>query len=188
MRSLNTRESLSIWTRTAMSSKFTVFDSLFEGTLNASGKRFAVVVARWNQTVTEQLLEGAVDAIICHGGLKSDITVVRVPGSFEIPLLCKKLAGTKKFDAIVTLGALIRGETDHYQLVAQAVAQGISQVMIETGVPITFGVITAHNIQQALERAGLKGENKGFEAALAGIETANVLLAIEERVACVSRE
>ena len=151
-----------------------------EGELSAAGRRFGIVVGRWNSFFTEALLGGAIDAIVRHGGAEDDITVVRVPGSFEIPLVCKQLAASRRFDAVVALGALIRGETDHYELIAKELTAGIGRAMNETGVPVTFGVVTADNMDQAMARAGSKAGNKGFEAALAAVEMVQVMSKLRE--------
>jgi 6,7-dimethyl-8-ribityllumazine synthase len=145
-------------------------DIAFEGELNAKGMRFAIVVARWNSFITERLLQGALDALRRCGCGNQDITVVRVPGSFEVPSQARTLAATGKYDAIITLGCLIRGETTHYEHIATEVTRGIGQSAQETGVPHTYGVLTCENLEQALDRAGLKAGNKGFEAALSAIE------------------
>ena len=141
-----------------------------EGDLNSEGMRFAIVVSRWNSFITERLLQGALDALRRTGCRKEDITVVRVPGSFEIPSQARTLAESAKFDAIITLGCLIRGETDHYEHIATEVTRGIGQSAQETGVPHTYGVLTCENLEQALDRAGLKSGNKGFEAAISAVE------------------
>lgn len=141
-----------------------------EGDLNSAGMRFGIVVSRWNSFITERLLQGALDALRRTGCHKEDITVVRVPGSFEIPSQSRTLAQSGKFDAIITLGCLIRGETDHYEHIATEVTRGIGQSAQETGVPHTYGVLTCENLEQALDRAGLKSGNKGFEAALSAVE------------------
>lgn len=141
-----------------------------EGDLNASGMRFGVVVARWNSFITERLLQGALDGLRRSGCRESDTTVVRVPGSFEIPSQARTLAESGNFDAIITLGCLIRGETSHYEHIATEVTRGIGQSAQETGVPHTYGVLTCENLEQALDRAGLKAGNKGFEAAISAVE------------------
>lgn len=141
-----------------------------EGDLGARGMRFAVVVARWNSFITERLLQGALDALRRSGCRAQDITVVRVPGSFEIPSESRTLAETGKYDAIITLGCLIRGDTTHYEHIATEVTRGIGQSAQETGVPHTYGVLTCENLEQALDRAGLKAGNKGFEAAMSAVE------------------
>lgn len=152
----------------------------FEGQINAAGKRFGIVAARFNSFIVEHLISGAVDTIVRHGGSKNDISLVHVPGSFEIPLACKKLAESGKLDALVALGAVIRGATSHYDLICAEVTRGIAAIMRETGVPIGFGVITADTIEQAIERAGTKAGNKGVEAALAAIEMSNVIRIIDK--------
>jgi 6,7-dimethyl-8-ribityllumazine synthase len=141
-----------------------------EGGLNAQGMRFGVVVARWNSFITERLLEGALDALRRSGCRPHDITVVRVPGSFEIPSQSRTMAESGKYDAIITLGCLIRGDTTHYEHIATEVTRGIGQAAQETGVPHTYGVLTCENLEQALDRAGLKAGNKGFEAAMSAVE------------------
>lgn len=141
-----------------------------EGDLNARGTRFAIVVARWNSFITERLLQGALDALRRSGCRSQDISVVRVPGSFEIPSQARTLAETGTYDAIITLGCLIRGETTHYEHIATEVTRGIGQSAQETGVPHTYGVLTCENLEQALDRAGLKAGNKGFEAAMSAVE------------------
>jgi 6,7-dimethyl-8-ribityllumazine synthase len=141
-----------------------------EGDLNARGMRFAVVVARWNSFITERLLQGALDALRRSGSRSQDVTVVRVPGSFEIPSQARTLAKTGKYDAVITLGCLIRGDTTHYEHIATEVTRGIGQSAQETGVPHTYGVLTCENLEQALDRAGLKAGNKGFEAAMSAVE------------------
>lgn len=145
-----------------------------EGALSAQGMRFAVVVARWNSFITERLLQGALDALRRAGCRRQDIAVVRVPGSFEIPSQARTLAETGKYDAIITLGCLIRGDTTHYEHIANEVTRGIGQSAQETGVPHTYGVLTCENLEQALDRAGLKAGNKGFEAALSAVEMASL--------------
>ena len=141
-----------------------------EGDMNASGMRFGIVVARWNSFITERLLQGALDALRRSGCREHDISVVRVPGSFEIPSQARTLAESGSFDAIITLGCLIRGETSHYEHIATEVTRGIGQSAQETGVPHTYGVLTCENLEQALDRAGLKAGNKGFEAAISAVE------------------
>lgn len=141
-----------------------------EGDLNAAGMRFGVVVARWNSFITERLLQGALDALRRSGCREQDITIARVPGSFEIPSQARTLAETGDYDAIITLGCLIRGETTHYEHIATEVTRGIGQSAQETGIPHTYGVLTCENLEQALDRAGLKAGNKGFEAAVSAIE------------------
>jgi 6,7-dimethyl-8-ribityllumazine synthase len=149
-----------------------------EGQLKADGLRFGVVAARFNGFITESLVSGAVDCLTRHGASKEDITVVRVPGSFEIPLICKRMAESGSYDALIALGAVIRGGTSHYELVCRELSSGLARVSYDTGVPVSFGVLTTENIEQAIERAGTKAGNKGVEAAMAALETAQVLRAI----------
>jgi 6,7-dimethyl-8-ribityllumazine synthase len=145
-----------------------------EGGLNADGMRFAIVTTRWNTVITDRLLQGALDCLRRSGAARSDIEVVRVPGAWEVPNAARKLAESKRFDAIVTLGCLLRGETAHYEAIYNEVARGIGQSQQETGVPHAFGVLTCETLEQALDRAGLKAGNKGFEAASAAIEMVSV--------------
>ncbi len=145
-----------------------------EGDLSAAGMSFAIVVARWNAVITERLLQGALDALLRSDAQRDHIQVARVPGSWEIPAAARQLAATGKFDAVITLGCLIRGETAHYEAIYNEVARGIGQSQQETGVPHAFGVLTCETLEQALDRAGLKGGNKGFEAAAAAIEMASL--------------
>jgi 6,7-dimethyl-8-ribityllumazine synthase len=145
-----------------------------EGELNAAGKRFAVVVSRFNAFITERLLLSAVDGLMRSGAQKRDIDLVRVPGAFEIPLAARKLAQTRKYDAILCIGCLLRGDTAHYDVIVNEVTRGIGQSAQETGVPHAFGVLTCENLWQAIDRAGLKMGNKGFEAALAAVEMASL--------------
>jgi len=145
-----------------------------EGTLDASSQRFAIVVSRFNAFITERLLLSACDGLLRLGARKSDISVVRVPGSFEIPSAARTLAETKKYDAIVCIGCLLRGDTAHYDVIVNEVTRGIGQSAQETGVPHAFGVLTCDTLEQAIDRAGLKMGNKGFEAALAAVEMASL--------------
>ena len=145
-----------------------------EGDLSAAGMKVAVVVARWNALVTERLLEGALDALLRSGAARKDIDVVRVPGAWEIPAAARTLANQGKVDAVVTLGCLLRGETAHYEAIYNEVARGIGQSQQETGIPHSFGVLTCETLEQALNRAGIKAGNKGFEAASAAIEMVSV--------------
>lgn len=143
-----------------------------EGDLSAAGMRFAIVVARWNAVITDRLLQGALDALYRSGAKKADVEIVRVPGAWEIPSAARALAGNSanRLDAVITLGCLLRGETAHYEAIYNEVARGIGQSQQETGTPHAFGVLTCDTLEQALDRAGLKAGNKGFEAAIAGIE------------------
>lgn len=148
---------------------------MIQGQLNSTGMRFAIVASRFNDFVTSRLLSGALDALERTGTVESDITVVRVPGSFEIPLATKKLAQSKKYDAIICLGTLIRGETPHFDYISSEVTKGIGSVCLESGTPVAFGVLTTDSVEQAIERAGMKSGNKGSEAALAAVEMASLL-------------
>jgi 6,7-dimethyl-8-ribityllumazine synthase len=150
-----------------------------EGVLNAKGFRFGLVVSRYNHFITERLLEGALDALMRHGGKEENLEIVRVPGSFEIPLLAKQMASSGRFDAVICLGALIRGGTIHFDVLSAEVTKGVAQAGLETGVPITFGVITTDTLEQAIERAGSKMGNKGWEAAESAIELVNLLKVIK---------
>lgn len=144
----------------------------FQGDLTAKGKKFAVVVSRFNSFISESLLNGALDCLERHGA--ESVDVIKVPGAFEIPFASKKAAVSKKYDAIVCIGALIRGETPHFDYIAAETTKGIAQASLESGVFMSFGVVTADTIEQAVERAGTKAGNKGFDAALATIEMLNV--------------
>jgi 6,7-dimethyl-8-ribityllumazine synthase len=149
--------------------------NVLEGKLTAEGLKFAVIVSRFNDFISSKLVDGAMDALIRHGATEELVSVVRVPGAFEIPLVAKKLVESGRFDAIVCLGAVIRGATGHYEYVAAEVSKGIAQVSLESKVPVIFGVLTTDNLEQAIERAGSKSGNKGWEAAVAAIEMANLL-------------
>jgi 6,7-dimethyl-8-ribityllumazine synthase len=148
---------------------------IMEGNLQAKGLKFAVIVSRFNDFISERLLGGALDALTRSGALEADIQVVKVPGAWEIPLTARKLAGKKAFDAIVCLGAVIRGNTPHFEYVSAEVSKGVAAVGLEYGVPVTFGILTTDTIEQAIERAGSKAGNKGWDAAQAAIEMANLL-------------
>lgn len=150
----------------------------FEGNLLGSGLKVAVVVGRFNEFITSKLLGGAQDALVRHGVEEKDVDVIWVPGAFEIPLVAKKLADTKKYDAIITLGTVIRGATTHYDYVCNEVAKGVAAISLQTGVPVIFGVLTTENIEQAIERAGTKAGNKGWDAGMSAIEMANLLRTI----------
>jgi 6,7-dimethyl-8-ribityllumazine synthase len=149
--------------------------NIIEGSLKADGKKFAVVVARFNSFISEKLLEGALDSLIRSGAQESDIDIVRVPGAFEIPLIAKRLAGSQKYNAVIVLGVVIRGATPHFDVVVNEVSKGTAQVGLETGVPVLFGVLTTETIEQAIERSGTKAGNKGAEVAVAAIEMANLV-------------
>lgn len=148
---------------------------IIEGELQAKGIRFGIVVSRFNDFITSRLLDGAVDALIRHGAKEDDIEVVKVPGSFEIPITAKKMASKGSYGAVICLGTVIRGATPHFDYVASEVSKGIAAASLETGVPIAFGVITSDTIEQAVERAGTKAGNKGWDAAITAIEMAQVL-------------
>lgn len=152
-----------------------------EGDLSAAGMRFGIVVARWNAVITDRLLQGALDALLRSGARRSDLQIVRVPGAWEIPAAARLLAQSGQVDAIVTLGVLLRGETAHYEAIYNEVSRGIGQSQQETGVPHAFGVLTCETLQQALDRAGLKAGNKGFEAAIAAIEMVSIQRKIADR-------
>ncbi len=149
--------------------------NIYEGNINGRGLKFAIVVARFNEFITSKLLSGALDALKRHETPDENISVIWVPGAFEIPLTAKKLASTKKFDAIICLGAVIRGATTHYDYVCNEVSKGVAAVGLQSGVPTIFGVVTTENIQQAIERAGTKSGNKGFDAAISAMEMANLI-------------
>jgi len=150
-----------------------------EGNLDAKGLTFGIVVSRFNSFICERLLEGAIDALVRHGASEADITVARIPGAFEIPLAAKTMTASQKFDAVICLGAVIRGSTPHFDYVASEVSKGVASVSLESGIPVAFGVLTTDTIEQAVERAGTKAGNKGFEAAVTAIETVNVLKAMK---------
>jgi 6,7-dimethyl-8-ribityllumazine synthase len=154
--------------------------TVYQGSVNAEGLRVAVAVARWNEFITKPLLEGAVEALRRHGCSENAIDVVWVPGAFELPLVCRQLASTGRYDAVVALGAVIRGATTHYELVAGECASGIQRVSADTGVPVTFGVLTTETIEQAIERAGSKAGNKGAEAAITAVEMVTLLRTIDK--------
>jgi len=151
---------------------------IIEGRLDAKGLKFGIVAGRFNEFITGKLLEGALDALRRHGAAEDDITVAWVPGSFEIPMAAQKLASSKKFDAVICLGTLIRGSTPHFDYIASECSKGIAHVGMSTGVPTIFGVITTDSIEQAVERAGTKAGNKGFDAAMAAMEMANLLRSV----------
>ncbi|MDF1555778.1 MAG: 6,7-dimethyl-8-ribityllumazine synthase [Deferrisomatales bacterium] len=154
--------------------------AFIEGKLTSDGLRFALVASRFNSFIVDRLVEGAVDAIVRTGGDPDAIRVVKVPGAFEIPLVAKRLAASGKYDAVVCLGAVIRGSTPHFDYVAAEVSKGVAQVGLETGVPVSFGVLTTDTLEQAVERAGSKAGNKGSDAALAAVETVNLLKAMAD--------
>lgn len=151
----------------------------FEGKLIATDLKIGIVVSRFNEFITSKLVEGAKDALVRHGVEEENIDIAYVPGVFEIPLIAKKMAATNKYDAVVTLGAVIRGATTHYDYVCNEVAKGVANVGLQSEIPVIFGVITTENIEQAIERAGTKAGNKGYESAVAAIEMANLLKTIK---------
>ena len=148
---------------------------IIEAGLLAGGKKFGIIAARFNDFITERLVNGAVDALKRSGAADENITLVKVPGAFEIPLIAKKMAGMGKFDAIICLGAVIRGATSHYDYVCAEVSKGVATVSLDANVPVIFGVLTTDTIEQAVERAGTKAGNKGFDCAVAAIEMANLM-------------
>jgi len=152
--------------------------NFIEGNLKADGKKFGIVVARFNSFISEKLLEGALDSLARSGARDADIDVARVPGAYEIPLIAKKMAATQKYDAIICLGVVIRGATPHFDVVVNEVSKGSAQVGLEMNIPILFGVLTTETIEQAIERSGTKAGNKGAEVAVAAIEMANLVEAL----------
>lgn len=152
---------------------------VYEGQLSAAGKRFAIVVSRFNELICKKLLEGALDCLSRHGGNLDDVDIVWVPGSFEIPVAAKRLAASQKYDAVICVGAVIRGATPHFEYIASEVTKGIAQVSLEFGLPVAYGVITPETLEQALERAGTKAGNKGWEAALSLLEVINLFQTVD---------
>ena len=152
---------------------------IIEGRLQAQGLKVGILVSRFNSFIGERLVEGAVDALLRHGAVEDDLVVVRVPGAFELPPVAQKLAATGSYDALVCLGAVIRGATPHFDYVSAEVSKGIAAVSMEAGIPVTFGVLTTDTLEQAIERAGSKAGNKGFDAAMAAIEMANLYKALQ---------
>jgi 6,7-dimethyl-8-ribityllumazine synthase len=148
--------------------------TVYEGRLNAEGFRFAIVGSRWNELISARLVEGSLDALTRLGAKEGNVNVYRVPGAFEIPLLALRLAQSRKFDAIICLGTIIRGQTPHFDYIASEVARGISQAGLTTGLPVVFGIVTADTVDQAIDRAGVKLGNKGFEAAMTAVELVNL--------------
>jgi 6,7-dimethyl-8-ribityllumazine synthase len=149
-----------------------------EGRLDAKGLKIGILVSRFNSFIGERLVEGALDALLRHGAEDDNLVVVRVPGAFEIPLAARKMVATGRYDAVVCLGAVIRGATPHFDYVSAEVSKGIATVSLEAGIPVTFGVLTTDTLEQAIERAGSKAGNKGFDAAMAAIEMANLFKAL----------
>ncbi|MGC8722917.1 MAG: 6,7-dimethyl-8-ribityllumazine synthase [Acidobacteriota bacterium] len=149
-----------------------------EGALSAKGLSFGIVVSRFNEFFSKKLLDGALDCIVRHGGDEKSVTVAWVPGGFELPMVAKRMAASGKFDAVIALGALIRGNTPHFEYIAAEVAKGLAASALETNLPVAFGVITTDTLEQAIERSGTKAGNKGFDAAMAAIEMANLYKAL----------
>jgi 6,7-dimethyl-8-ribityllumazine synthase len=147
---------------------------IFEGELQAKGLKFGIIMSRFNEFITSKLLDGAVDALVRHGAREEDIDLAKVPGSFEIPLIAKKMALKDTYNAIICLGTIIRGATPHFEYIAAEVSKGIASASLETGVPMVFGIITSDTIEQAVERAGTKSGNKGWDAAVTAIEMAQL--------------
>ena len=153
---------------------------VFEGQLSAAGLRFAIIVSRFNSFITERLLAGAMDALTRAGGSPDLIDIIKVPGSWEVPLAAGEVARQKRYDAVICLSAVIRGETPHFDYVAAEAAKGIAHVAAETGVPVAFGVLTTNTLEQAIDRAGAKGGNKGFDAAMTAIEMAKLMRTLRQ--------
>jgi 6,7-dimethyl-8-ribityllumazine synthase len=149
--------------------------AIIEGRLDAGGIKIGVIVSRFNHFITEKLLDGALDALKSHGGNEADLTIVRVPGAFEIPLVAERMAASGKYQALVCLGAVIRGDTPHFEYVSDAVTRGIGKAIWQYRIPVGFGILTTNNVEQAMERSGSKDANKGYEAALTAIEMVSVL-------------
>lgn len=147
----------------------------YEGNLIAKGLKFGIIVGRFNEFISSKLLGGAIDALLRHGGDESDVETAWAPGAFEIPLVAQRMAASQKYDAVICLGAVIRGSTPHFDYVASEVSKGVAKVSLDTGIPVIFGVLTTDTIEQAIERAGTKAGNKGYDAAVTAIEMANLL-------------
>jgi len=154
---------------------------VIEGKLNAKGMKFGIVVSRFNDFICERLLSGALDVLLRNGAEEKDVEVVKVPGAFEIPQVARKLALAKKYDAVICLGAVIRGATPHFDYIAAEVSKGVAMIGLESEVPVTFGVLTTDNLEQAIERAGSKAGNKGWDAALSAIEMASLYREMKEK-------
>ena len=150
----------------------------YQGQLNADGFRFALIASRWNDFITSRLVEGALDALERLGAAEKSVELYKVPGSFEIPLLALKLAASGKYDAVLCLGTIIRGQTPHFEYIAGEVTKGIAQAAMQTGVPVVYGIVTADTLEQAIDRAGVKLGNKGFEAAMSAVELVNLYKAV----------
>jgi 6,7-dimethyl-8-ribityllumazine synthase len=158
---------------------------VYEGNLVAQGLKFGLIAARFNEFITNKLVGGSLDALRRHGASDEDIDICWVPGAFEIPLLAQKMAASKRYNAIICLGAVIRGATPHFDYVSAEVSKGIANVGLQTGVPVIFGVLTTDNIEQAIERAGTKAGNKGFEAAVSAIELSNLLKQFDQELVTI---
>ena len=154
--------------------------NVLEGKLTARGMKIGIVVARFNEFITSKLLSGCVDCLLRHEAADEDLTVAWVPGAFEIPLICEKMASSGKYDAVIALGTVIRGATSHYDYVCNEVSKGVAQVGLNAKIPVLFGIVTTENIEQAIERAGTKAGNKGYDCALAAIEMINLIKEIEK--------
>ena len=154
--------------------------NVYEGTISGDGKKIGVIVSRFNDFISDRLLGGALDALVRHGTKDEDIDIIKVPGSFEIPLMAKKMAEKEKYDAIICLGAVIRGATPHFEYVSAEVSKGVALVSLESGIPVIFGVITTDTLEQAIERAGTKSGNKGWAAAVAAMEMANLAASVDK--------
>jgi 6,7-dimethyl-8-ribityllumazine synthase len=152
---------------------------VLEGQLSAEGFRFGIIVSRFNDFISSRLVDGAMDALLRHGATEEQISIIKVPGAFEIPLTAKKLAESGRYDAVICLGAVIRGSTPHFDYVAAEVSKGIANVSLESRVPVTFGVLTTDNLEQAIERAGSKSGNKGYDGAMTAIEMVNLFKELE---------
>jgi len=166
---------IKLWFENAGFKKEENMTKVIEGILAAKGVKFGIVVSRFNDFINKRLLDGALDALSRHGAEDKNISVVKVPGSFEIPLMAKKLADSGNYDAIICLGAVIRGATPHFEYISAEVTKGIAKVTLDSGIPVSFGILTTDNIEQAIERAGTKSGNKGWDAAMSAIEMVNVL-------------
>lgn len=153
---------------------------ILESNLLAEGKKFAIIVARFNDFITERLVDGAVDALVRSGAKDTDISIIKVPGAFEIPLIAKKIVEKNQYNAVICLGAVIRGATPHFDYVSAEVTKGVAMVGLESGTPVIFGVITTDTIEQAIERAGTKAGNKGWSAAMAAVEMANLIEVVDQ--------
>jgi 6,7-dimethyl-8-ribityllumazine synthase len=153
---------------------------VFEGQISAAGLRFAIIVSRFNSFITERLLEGATDALTRTGADPGQIDVIKVPGSWEVPMIAAEIARQHRYDAVICLSAVIRGETPHFDYVAAEAAKGVAHASFETGVPVAFGVLTTNTLEQAIDRAGAKGGNKGFDAAMSAVEMANLLRSLRQ--------